>query len=337
MEIYILSLVLGLVIGSFLNVVVYRTEKNKSLGGRSLCPKCKNKISWFDNIPLLSFLLLHGQCRHCKKRISVQYPLVEMLTGFTFLLAAYLVKNNLINDWLGHYFSLVGLMTLMAKFSAIPSLLGLDQNLKFFELIFLFVVLSVLVAVLVYDIKYMLIPDSFTLMGVVFALIYNVVADVFLLTGALAAKNQIFILEVAGLSKKYLTAGNWPINISSFFGFEPSSFYASIIHFQQNWSALILGSRTGSGLVAGLAAAGIFFLIVYLSQETWMGMGDVKLVFLLGLFLGIFKTVVALFLAFEIGAVVGVLLIIFGKAKMKTALPFGPFLIIGTVLSLLFI
>jgi len=337
MEIYILSLALGLVVGSFLNVVVYRAEKNKSLGGRSFCPKCKKPVNWYDNVPMLSYLLLRGKCRHCRKSISVQYPLVEMLTGITFLLAAHLVMGNRINDWLGHYFGLAGAMTVLAKLGAAPSLLGLDQNLKFGELIFLFFVLSVLIAILVYDIKFMLIPDSFTWMGVAFVLIYNFLADILLLAGALSTKNQFFILEVAGLSKKYLASGSLPVNVSAFLGFEPGAFYTSIIHFQHHWSALIFGSRTGSGLAAGLAAAGIFFLIVYLSQETWMGMGDVKLVFLLGMFLGIFKTAVALFLAFKIGAVVGIALIVFGRAKMKTALPFGPFLIIGAALSLLFI
>jgi prepilin signal peptidase PulO-like enzyme (type II secretory pathway) len=68
-----------------------------------------------------------------------------------------------------------------------------------------------------------------------------------------------------------------------------------------------------------------------------MGMGDVKLVFFLGLFLGIFKSTVALFLAFEIGALVGIYLMLSGRAKMKTALPFGPFLILGAVLSLMIV
>jgi len=337
MEIYILSSVLGLVVGSFLNVVVYRTDKNKGLGGRSFCPRCKKPIYWYDNIPLLSYLILGGKCRRCRKPISAQYPLVELLTGLAFLLAAYLVMSNLINDWLGHYFILTGLMTVTAKLGVAPSLLGLDQNLKFLELIFLFFVFSTLIAILVYDLKYMLIPDSFTLAGVIFVLAYNLFADALLLVGALAAKNQLFALEAAGLSKKYLPGGRLPINISEFFGYLPNNFYASMVHYGQHGSALILGSRTGSGLAAGLIAAGIFFLIVYLSRETWMGMGDVKLVFLLGFFLGIFKMAVALFLAFELGAVLGIALIVLGRAKMKTALPFGPFLIVGAVLSLLFI
>lgn len=74
--------VFGLCVGSFLNVVVYRLNHNLSpLLGRSFCPQCKKKITWQDNIPLLSFVLLRGKCRFCKKSISLQYPLVELATG----------------------------------------------------------------------------------------------------------------------------------------------------------------------------------------------------------------------------------------------------------------
>lgn len=72
----------GLVVGSFLNVLVYRLPRGLGfVKGRSFCPKCKKKIAWFDNIPLLSFFLLRGKCRRCKKQISIRYPLVELLTG----------------------------------------------------------------------------------------------------------------------------------------------------------------------------------------------------------------------------------------------------------------
>jgi len=346
MEIYILSILLGLVVGSFLNVVIYRTEKEEGFGGRSYCPNCKEKIPWFDNVPLLSYLLLRGQCRFCHKKISLQYPLVEGITALTFLGGAYLTVNNLINDWLGHYFSIAGLMTISAKIGVAPSLLLFDTDLKFFELVFLWLVASVLVAILVYDFKYMLIPNSFTLAGITIVLIYNILVDALLLAAAATPKSALFIVETAGLAKKYQPAPNLhglglagfpPMNLSSFFGWEPSSFYPSIIHFREYWPALITGSHTGSGLIAGLAAAAVFFLIVYLSKEAWMGMGDVKLVFFLGFLLGVFKTAVALFLAFELGAALGIILVLFGRAKMKTALPFGPFLIAGALLSLLVI
>jgi len=88
-----------------------------------------------------------------------------------------------------------------------------------------------------------------------------------------------------------------------------------------------------SALVAGAAAAGFFFLIWFVSKGKWMGFGDVKLAFFMGLFLGFPKILVALFLAFFLGSLIGVLLIIFGKKKLKSEVPFGPFLIAGTLLA----
>ena len=74
--------VLGLVVGSFLNVVIYRLNNGLSpLRGRSFCPRCKHQLAWGDNVPLLSFLLLRGKCRYCHSPISWQYPLVELATG----------------------------------------------------------------------------------------------------------------------------------------------------------------------------------------------------------------------------------------------------------------
>ena len=78
---------LGLIFGSFLNALEYRINKKISLKGRSFCPKCKKKISWYANIPLLSFIILLGRCRHCHKPISIQYPLIELTSGLLFLLA----------------------------------------------------------------------------------------------------------------------------------------------------------------------------------------------------------------------------------------------------------
>lgn len=75
------ALLLGLVFGSFLNVCIHRIPKGATLGGRSACPHCKKKIVWHDNIPVISFLLLGGRCRSCRRLISFQYPLVEILTA----------------------------------------------------------------------------------------------------------------------------------------------------------------------------------------------------------------------------------------------------------------
>ena len=78
--------VFGLIFGSFLNCLIWRLKTNESLWGRSYCPKCHSQIFWYDNIPLLSFILLKARCRHCHKKISWQYPLLEL--GFALLFTA---------------------------------------------------------------------------------------------------------------------------------------------------------------------------------------------------------------------------------------------------------
>ena len=90
-----LIFILGACLGSFANVCIYRLPKNKQIiSGRSFCPKCKKKIIWYDNLPLISFLFLKGKCRKCNKVISPRYFIVELITGFIFLLI-YLSSDNL--------------------------------------------------------------------------------------------------------------------------------------------------------------------------------------------------------------------------------------------------
>ena len=88
MAVLFLVFVFGLAIGSFLNVLIYRLPYKKSFLGRSFCLRCRKRISWSDNIPVISFFFLRGRCRNCKARISWQYPAVELLTGFLFLISS---------------------------------------------------------------------------------------------------------------------------------------------------------------------------------------------------------------------------------------------------------
>ncbi|MDP8213734.1 MAG: prepilin peptidase [Candidatus Euphemobacter frigidus] len=84
----IIAFLLGLSIGSFCNVCIYRLPLRKSIIlPRSYCPLCEKQIAWYDNIPLFSFLILKGRCRHCRGPISIQYPLVELLVGLLFVVA----------------------------------------------------------------------------------------------------------------------------------------------------------------------------------------------------------------------------------------------------------
>ena len=84
---FLLILVIASLWGSFANVCIYRLPLDKGVvSGRSYCPKCKKKITWYDNIPIISYLLILGKCRKCKKKISFQYPIVELITIITFLI-----------------------------------------------------------------------------------------------------------------------------------------------------------------------------------------------------------------------------------------------------------
>ena len=83
---YLAFIIFGSLWGSFANVCIYRLPENKSvITGRSSCPNCKNKIPWYDNIPLLSFILLMGKCRLCKKPIDLQYFIVELISAISFV------------------------------------------------------------------------------------------------------------------------------------------------------------------------------------------------------------------------------------------------------------
>lgn len=236
---YIIFFIFGLIIGSFLNVVILRLNK-KSLKGRSYCVYCKKKLSWYELIPLISFLIQKGKCRKCGKEISLQYPLVEFFTGLIFTLIA--IKL--------FFFSL-------------------------FIMFFWFVIAGFLIVIFVYDLKYSLVADKIIYPAIILGLIYI-----------------IFLY-----------------------------FIGSSLIFQYLLSGLI---------------GGIFFLIIVLiSREKWMGIGDIKIGIFMGLVLGLSNLFIALFLAFIVGAIVSVILLIFKKKGLKSEIPFGPFLTGATLVAFL--
>lgn len=232
---------LGLCIGSFLNVVIYQLEgKRRNLFGRSQCPNCQKILQWYELIPVVSFVIQQGQCRKCQKKISKQYPLVELATGILFVLF-----------W--------------------PNILYL-----FFAII--------LIIVFVYDFKHYLIPDKIIYPAIVVALICNVGAR--------------FIVPL-GFDK---------------LGFDKSNPY--------------------NFLSAALIASGFFLILVLISKEKWLGWGDVKLVTLMGLILGWPNILLALLISFVAGAFCGIILIGLKKKTIKSQIPFGPFLSVGTLLMM---
>jgi leader peptidase (prepilin peptidase)/N-methyltransferase len=134
------SFVLGSCIGSFLNVCIVRWPEERSiLRPRSRCPRCGNQLSWIENIPVISWLLLRGRCRCCEERISIMYPLVELTVGFGWLAAA-------------SHFGFTFTALRVAVFG------------------------TTLLGVAITDAKHYLIPDGFTLFGLIFALVTSVIA-----------------------------------------------------------------------------------------------------------------------------------------------------------------
>jgi len=104
---------LGACLGSFANVCIYRLPKNKQIvSGRSFCPKCKKKINWYDNLPLISFIILNNKCRNCKRVISSRYLIVELITGISFLL----IYLNFKNPYTIIFLSILSLILIMIFF-----------------------------------------------------------------------------------------------------------------------------------------------------------------------------------------------------------------------------
>ena len=137
----IFALFFGVCIGSFLNVVVLRHNTGLGLSReRSMCFTCGRQIPWYENVPLLSFVFLRGKCGACKSRISLQYPLVELLTGLLFL---------------GVWFAVVPIMS-DYEILQTETLLSIFITILYFDTL-----LSLLIVILVYDIKHKIIPDAF--------------------------------------------------------------------------------------------------------------------------------------------------------------------------------
>lgn len=222
--------IFGLIIGSFLNVLIDRLSKEESIRGRSYCPNCRTVLGWRDLIPIFSFFILRGRCRYCRQKISWQYPTIELLTGLLFLFIYAL-------------------------------------NPTPYTLIYLLFITSCLIVIFVSDLKYYIIPDQ---------IIYSAIGVTIL----------YYLLD--------------------------------------------------SPFLAALLASGFFLSLVFISKGAWMGLGDVKLAFLMGLILDWPKILIALFLSFLTGALVGSVLVVFYKKTWKSEIPFGAFLSASTLFVLFF-
>jgi len=251
---------LGLVTGSFLSALTYRLPRGiKISSGRSLCVNCKKTIAWYDNIPLLSYLILKGKCRKCKKKISPRYFVIELATALLFT-AIYLATLKcagaayLTNAWNG-------------------AICNINNNLGIWTLPYLLILSSALLAIFITDFEYQIIPDQLV----------------------------IFLLFLVFLTHFFSTADN---------------FYALIF--------------------SGFSAALFFLFLNIVTGGRGMGLGDAKLGLVGGLFFGLGNSFYWLTVSFILGAVVGLILIFSGKAKFGKPIPFGPFLIAGYIITMLF-
>ena len=234
--------IFGLLVGSFLNVVAYRVPRGESVvRPRSRCPGCGTEIGARDNVPVLSWLLLRGRCRHCSEPISIRYPAVELLTAVVFVVLTISIGIT----W------------------ELPAYLYLG---------------AVGVALAVIDLDTHKLPDVLTYPSMV-------VGGVLLLLPAIAD-------------------GSWDAYLRA--------------------------------LLGGLALCAFYFVLVLIYPKG-MGLGDVKLAAVLGLYLGWLGwsyVLIGGFLGFALGALVSIPLMLFKRAGRKTKIPFGPFMLAGALIAI---
>ncbi len=228
---------LGLLVGSFLNVCIYRLPRGESVvWPSSKCGACKRPLAWYENIPLLSWLLLRGRCRTCGERISVMYPAVEATTGALFAVAPLV-------------FGVTPLLVVRLAFGC--------------AMVVLFAI----------DLRHRILPNVITLPGVVVGL----ACSVFLPPGVIAA---------------------------------------------------VIGAAAGGGALYAIGET-----YYRLRGVEGLGMGDVKMLAMIGACLGWRQTLVTLMLASCLGSLVGIGVILSRRGGMQAALPFGTFLAVGALIA----
>lgn len=235
----VFAFALGAVIGSFLNVCIYRLPAGESIvHPASRCPRCQISIHWYQNIPILSYLLLRGRCANCRSGISIRYPLVEALTGTLFILV----------------FLRFGLQWATPVYWCFA---------------------AALVVITFIDLDHQIIPDVISLPGI------------------------------------------------------PIGFLAVFAVPWISWSDSLLGILAGGGSLFLVAAS-----YELLTKKEGMGGGDIKLLAMIGAFLGWQAVLPVIFLSSFAGSLVGVPLMLIKRADRRLAIPFGPFLALGALIYL---
>jgi leader peptidase (prepilin peptidase)/N-methyltransferase len=254
----VLAFLAGLLIGSFLNVCIYRLPRDLSVvRPRSYCPACEKQIAWYDNIPVASYLMLGGRCRHCKAKIPLRYLLVELGTAAAFAICVIALG---------------------------PTLAALKYA----------VFSAILIMLLASDLEERILPDEFTLGGAVVGIVFAAVVPI--------------------------DAGIVTFLLSSALGLRMASVAEALV----------------SAWIAGGAIWFVGWLYEKIRHREGMGFGDVKMIAMIGAFLGFQETLLTLILASVLGSVTGVAYVLITKKDMSTyELPFGSFIgLAGLVVAL---
>jgi len=246
--ILIFVFIFGLIIGSFLNCLIWRLHEKIPLtpfvkGGnkwnRSYCPKCKKQIAWHDNIPVLSFIMLWGKCRQCGKAISWQYPIVELTTGLLFAVA---FANNF------QFFPVEpgqAMANFQTIFLAMPDLAKLDNFQFSMKILRDFFLISVMAVIFIYDLRWYLILDIVTLPACLVMLIFNLILGFslwnLLIFGIIGG--SFFLIQFVISKGKWIGGGD--IRLGLLIGLSlgwPGALVAIIISY-------FIGSIAGIGLI----------------------------------------------------------------------------------------
>jgi leader peptidase (prepilin peptidase)/N-methyltransferase len=249
----IFALLFGLIFGSFLNVCVHRWPRGRSVvKPRSHCVRCRKTIAWYDNIPVISYILLRGRCRHCGRHISIRYPLVEVMTGLLFF---FFVWTQ----------GVTAIAIKMCVFAAM------------------------IVGLMFSDLEKRLLPDEFTLGGTVIGLAFA------------------FFVPVPDITAKMIL-----LIIS---GHDVTG--------RAHWIAeSLLGA-----LLPAIFLWGGGWIYEKIRHREGLGLGDVKLIAMVGAFLGLGNALATLIVGSIAGSILGFAYIKLTKQDSSTyALPFGTFL-----------
>ena len=237
----VVSIIFGAIVGSFLNVCIMRLPREESIiTPGSHCLHCNNPIKFYDNVPLISYLLLRGRCRHCKKSISPQYPLIEGITA-------------------------IGSLLLFLKY-------GLSLSYLFY-----FSFVAALIVITVIDLYHQIIPDVISIPGIGVGLL-----------GALIIPHITFFNSLMGI------------------------------------------------LLGGGSLFVVATLYQWLFKREGMGGGDVKLLAMIGAFLGWESVILTILFSSLIGSITGIIIIVLKGKNFRYAIPFGPFLSLGAVTALFY-